>query len=88
MFVNVETIEHQLHPGDILLLCSDGLHHSVDANYIVEAIAANAALNEAAHTLVSLAKQRDGSDNISVQLIRVRDVERVGMYRGRHYKIP
>lgn len=88
MFVNVETIEHQLHPGDILLLCSDGLHHSVDANDMVEVIGANAALNKAAHALISLAKQRDGSDNISVQLIRVRDVERVGMYRGRHYKIP
>jgi serine/threonine protein phosphatase PrpC len=37
--------------------------------------------------LVELAKQRDGSDNISVQLIRVHDVERTGMYRGRPYKI-
>jgi PPM family protein phosphatase len=88
MFVNVETIEHQLHPGDTLLLCSDGLHHSVDANDMVEVVAANPALNESAHALVSLAKQRDGSDNISVQLIRIGDVERVGMYRGRHYKIP
>lgn len=88
MFVNVETIEHQLHPGDTLLLCSDGLYHSVDANDMVEVVAANPALNESAHALVSLAKQRDGSDNISVQLIRIGDVERVGMYRGRHYKIP
>ena len=37
--------------------------------------------------LVDLANQRDGSDNISVQLIRVRSVERVGMYRGRPYKL-
>ncbi len=37
--------------------------------------------------LVALANQRDGSDNISVQLIRVRGVERVGMYRGRPYKL-
>jgi serine/threonine protein phosphatase PrpC len=37
--------------------------------------------------LVELANQRDGSDNISVQLIRIHDVERTGMYRGRPYKI-
>ena len=41
----------------------------------------------AAEKLVSLANERDGSDNISVQLIRVRDVERMGMYRGRPYKL-
>ena len=44
-------------------------------------------LSSAAEQLVALAKQRDGSDNISVQLIRVHDVERTGMYRGRPYKI-
>jgi len=36
---------------------------------------------------VALANQRDGSDNISVLLIRVRSVERVGMYRGRPYRL-
>ena len=44
-------------------------------------------LNAAAQRLVDIANQRDGSDNISVQLIRVRSVERVGMYRGRPYKL-
>jgi len=34
-----------------------------------------------------LAKERDGGDNISIQLIRIRDVERMGMYRGRPYKL-
>ena len=36
---------------------------------------------------VALANERDGSDNVSLQLIRVRAVERVGMYRGRPYKL-
>ena len=35
---------------------------------------------------MALANQRDGSDNVSVQLIRIHDVERTGMYRGRPYK--
>jgi len=47
----------------------------------------NRDLNAAARNLVTLAIERDGSDNISVQLIRVRDVERMGMYRGRPYKL-
>jgi serine/threonine protein phosphatase PrpC len=44
-------------------------------------------LNTAAQKLLSLANQKDGSDNISVQLIRVRSVERVGTYRGLPYKL-
>ena len=44
-------------------------------------------LDSAAERLVMTAKQRDGSDNISIQLIRVRAVERVGMYRGRPYRL-
>jgi serine/threonine protein phosphatase PrpC len=44
-------------------------------------------LKSAAQELMALASQRDGSDNISVQLIRVRSVERMGMYRGRPYKL-
>ena len=37
--------------------------------------------------LVALANERDGSDNISVQVVRIKSVERVGMYRGRPYKL-
>jgi serine/threonine protein phosphatase PrpC len=47
----------------------------------------NRDLSEAAHQLVALANERDGSDNISVQIIRIKSVERVGMYRGRPYKL-
>jgi len=34
-----------------------------------------------------LANDRGGHDNISVLLVRIRDVERMGMYRGRPYKL-
>lgn len=88
MFVSVDTSEHQVFPGDVLLLCSDGLHHSVGPEDLAEHITASKDLRTASQRLVSLAKERDGSDNISVQVIRVRTVERVGMYRGRHYQIP
>lgn len=87
MFLNVDSSEHQLFPGDVLLLCSDGLHHSVEPEDIANALASGAALEDAAGELVTLANQRDGGDNISVQLVRIKSVERVGMYRGRHYKL-
>jgi serine/threonine protein phosphatase PrpC len=87
MFLNVETQEHQIFTSDVLLLCSDGLHNSVTDGDIETLVREGVNLDEAAAALVDLAKQRDGGDNISVQLIRVAGVERVGMYRGRQYKI-
>lgn len=81
MFINIEINEHQLKTGDVLVLCSDGLHHSVHETDIAAAVNQNFTLDAAARELVALANQRDGSDNVSVQLIRVRGVERVGMYR-------
>jgi serine/threonine protein phosphatase PrpC len=87
MVVNVETNDHQLYPGDVLLQCSDGLHGSVEASEMAALCSHGLDLVGAAEKLVALANERDGSDNISVQLIRVRDVERMGMYRGRPYKL-
>jgi len=87
LFVNVETSDIQVYPGDVLLLCCDGLYHSVPASEMAEVTGQGGDLNTAARRLVDIANDRDGSDNISVQLIRVRSVERVGMYRGRPYKL-
>jgi len=87
LFVNVDAAEHELSPGDVLVLCSDGLHGSIEGAEIARAVTHNSDLELAAQILVALANERDGSDNISVQLIRVREVERVGMYRGRPYKL-
>jgi protein phosphatase len=87
LFVNIETSDIQVYPGDVLLLCCDGLYHSVQASEMAAVAGNGADLNTAAQRLVDIANERDGSDNISVQLIRVRSVERVGMYRGRPYKL-
>jgi PPM family protein phosphatase len=45
-------------------------------------------LKSAAQRLVDIANQRDGGDNSSAQIIRIQNVERVGMYRGRPYRLP
>jgi protein phosphatase len=87
LFVNVETGDIQVYPGDVLLLCCDGLYHSVQSSEMAAVAGRGGDLNVAAERLVDIANDRDGSDNISVQLIRVRSVERVGIYRGRPYKL-
>jgi protein phosphatase len=83
----VETGEHLVSVGDVLLLCSDGLHGALPAAEMAEIVTRNTDLNAAAGELIDEANERDGRDNVSVQLIRIRGVERVGMYRGRPYKL-
>jgi len=87
LFVKVEIDELPLAPGDVLLLCSDGLHGAVGDGEIASTVARNQDLEATIRELVNSANQQDGSDNVSVQLIRVRGVERMGMYRGRPYKL-
>lgn len=87
LFVGVETSDYQIFGGDVLMLCSDGLHGSVKPADISNIVGATLDLKETAAALLALANERDGSDNVSLQLIRVRAVERVGMYRGRPYKL-
>lgn len=87
LFVNVEIGDHQVHVDDVLVLCSDGLHGPVKGSDMAEIVAWNPNLEVAARKMVALANERDGGDNATVQLIRVRDVERMGMYRGRPYKL-
>ncbi len=87
LFVKAEIDQVQLLPGDVLLLCSDGLHGAVTDEEIASTVGRHQDLEATALELVSSANQQDGSDNISVQLIRIRSVERTGMYRGRPYKL-
>ncbi len=69
--------EHEVRPEDMYLLCSDGLHDLVDDTDIalaLEMLQPN--LDLAANTLVSMANDRGGLDNISVVLIRVKDARK------------
>lgn len=87
LVANVDMADHQVFAGDVLLLCSDGLHGPVEASEMAAICGHGQDLHLAAEKLVALANDRGGVDNISVQLIRVRGVERMGMYRGRPYKL-
>jgi len=87
LFVAPDVSEHNVKPGDLLLLCSDGLHGAVPDDTIARIATAGDSLKDAAQQLITIANQSDGGDNVSVQLVRVNNVEAVGMYRGRPYRL-
>ncbi len=87
MFVAADTVTVNVIPGDLLLLCSDGLHGYVSEARIQQIVNFTADLDAAAARLVGAANEAGGEDNVSVQLIRVRSVERMGLYRGRPYRL-
>jgi len=65
----------QLQPGDLLLLCSDGLTDLVDDGEILSAIS-KPGVEEALLELVHLANQRGGHDNITIVTLGVPALER------------
>ena len=87
LFVKVDISEIQVQPGDVLLTCSDGLHGAISGAEIARTISQGSDLNAIAAQLVASANREDGGDNVSLQLIAVRNVERTGMYRGRPYTL-
>ena len=87
LFVSPDITEHHVIPGDLLLLCSDGLHGAVSDEKIVRVATSTGDLGDAARRLIEIANDSDGGDNVSVQLIRVKSVEAVGLYRGRPYRL-
>lgn len=87
LFVKVDVTERQVQAGDVLLLCSDGLHGALESNEIASTVSRGSDLNGSAQELIASANRQDGGDNVSVQLIAIRNIERIGMYRGRPYKL-
>jgi protein phosphatase len=61
----------QLQPGDVLLLCTDGLTDMVWDDEILRLITTRNALRSAAEDLVERANERGGHDNITVVLVGV-----------------
>jgi protein phosphatase len=88
MFVSPDTTAITLQAGDILVLSTDGLHDEMSEEAIAEIVSQSKNMDEAARDLVARAVEIDGGDNTTAQVIRVRAVEQVGMYRGRPYRLP
>ena len=60
-----------LKPGDMLLLCSDGLSGFVQDAAIGDVLSRMSAPEQIADDLVDLALREHSSDNVSVLLVRV-----------------
>ena len=67
--VDVDFFDVRLTPGDILLLCSDGLSNMVPDEDIRQVILTSETLEEAGRRLVSMANDNGGRDNIAVVLV-------------------
>ena len=72
--VEVEVREYDVSPGDIYLLCSDGLPDMVEDDDIHLTISTfNASLDVVGQQLVDLANDHGGRDNVSVMLAQVKE---------------
>ncbi len=70
--VETEIHDHEVLPGDIYLLCSDGLNDMVEDEEIaltLQALGAN--LDLAATQLIQMANDNGGRDNVSVILVKI-----------------
>ncbi len=59
----------ELHPGDLVLLCSDGLTNMLEDEEIRQILTREGSLAERTEKLVEAANQNGGKDNISVIVI-------------------
>ena len=68
--VEVEIREEKLQPGDLFLLCSDGLTNMVSDERIQELMSSNLSLQFVSESLIGEANQNGGRDNVSCVLVR------------------
>jgi protein phosphatase len=69
--IDLDVVEHDLQPGDLVMLCSDGLHGMVSDQEIGRILLASpGSLEDASLRLVDAANEAGGRDNITVVLLR------------------
>ncbi len=67
----LEVNELQVMPGDVYLMCSDGLSDMVDDEVIARIVGEGSGLSQIAEGLVAAANNNGGKDNISVLIVAV-----------------
>ncbi|MEZ5155538.1 MAG: Stp1/IreP family PP2C-type Ser/Thr phosphatase [Solirubrobacterales bacterium] len=73
--VDVDTMTFSARPGDVFLLCSDGLTTMLDDEDVAAVLAREEDLNMAGRRLVRAANERGGRDNITVVLFRLESAD-------------
>lgn len=66
--VLLEVNEHKVEPGDLYLMCSDGLSDMLDDEAIAQILASEVSLEQKSTQLIDAANANGGRDNISVLL--------------------
>jgi protein phosphatase len=74
--VEVDTMTYRARPGDVYLLCSDGLTTMVREERIAATLRGTESLDHAVSSLVREANEAGGRDNITVVAFRVEEAER------------
>jgi len=69
--IEINVVEHKLLPGEVAMVCSDGLHSMINDEAILAAVTPfPQGLEEAASKLITAANEAGGKDNVSVVLLR------------------
>jgi serine/threonine protein phosphatase PrpC len=68
--IESDLADHELLPGDILLLCSDGLTRRLKDQSILEILSKTPDLNQACDQLIEAAKAAGSDDNITSLLVQ------------------
>ena len=69
--IDLDLVEHELEPGDLVLLCSDGLHGMINDQEIGRILAASElSLEDASARLIEAANEAGGRDNVTAVLLR------------------
>jgi serine/threonine protein phosphatase PrpC len=74
--IDIDAMRVDLEPGDVVLLCTDGLSGPVTDDEMLEVVEAALTLEDAAELLVQRANAAGGPDNVTVVLARVDAVTR------------
>jgi PPM family protein phosphatase len=71
--VEVDTMTYPARPGDVILLCSDGLTTMISEQRIAEILTRSATLDTAVSKLIAEANERGGRDNVTVVAFRLEE---------------
>ena len=76
--IEIDVVEHPMAPGDVIMLCSDGLHAMINDDAILGVVTPFPdTLEQAAAQLIDAANDAGGKDNVSVVLVRYTEGEGV-----------
>ena len=69
--IEIDFFEEHVQPGDVILMCSDGLSNMVDDMDIQQIIQTGRDVVEQVQHLVEAANRGGGRDNITVAIIQI-----------------